>query len=177
VDWPTATPIDTARLSLEPLRVEHAAEMHVVLDDPALYGYIGGAPPTADQLRKRYAIQATGRSPDSRHGWLNWIVRERETGTAIGTVQATLTRKDARLRAEVAWVIGVAHQRRGYAKEAAGAMSEWLRAQGAETLTAHIRADHRASTAVAAHLGLTPTDLIEYGEVVWRGGPIAPPGT
>jgi RimJ/RimL family protein N-acetyltransferase len=178
MDWPTAEPIETSRLTLEPLRVEHAGEMHSVLDDPALYAYIGGMPPTTDQLRKRYAIQAAGHSPDRAQGWLNWIVRERETGTAIGTVQATLTpTTDARLRAEVAWVIGAAHQRRGYAKEAAGAMAGWLRGHGAEGLTAHIHPDHRASIAVATELGLTATDLVEGGEIVFRAGPIAPAGT
>jgi len=178
MEWPTATPIETPRLTLEPLRVEHAGEMHPVLDDPALHAYIGGEPPTADQLRRRYAIQASGHSPDHSQGWLNWIVRERETGAATGTVQATLTRPaDSRLRAEVAWVIGAAHQRRGYAREAAGAMVQWLRGHGAETITAHIHPEHRASIAVAAHLGLTATNLVEGGEIVWRAGPIAPPRT
>jgi RimJ/RimL family protein N-acetyltransferase len=177
VDWPTAAPIETARLTLEPLRVGHSAEMHPVLDDPALHEYIGGTPPTADRLRERYAIQATGHSPDGTHGWLNWIVRDRETGTAVGTVQATLSHNGPRLHAEIAWVIGVAHQRHGYAKEAAAAMVQWLRGQGADTVTAHIHPDHRASIAVATHLGLTATELVEGGEIVWRLGPIAPCGT
>jgi RimJ/RimL family protein N-acetyltransferase len=177
MDWPIAAPIVTARLTLKPLRVEHAAEMHPVLDDPALHGYIGGEPPTADRLRERYAIQATGHSPDGTHGWLNWIVRDRETGTAVGTVQATLSDKGPRLQAEVAWVIGVAHQGRGYAKEAAGAMVQWLLGQGADTITAHIHPGHRASIAVATHLGLIATDLVEDGEIIWRVGPIAPSGT
>ena len=178
VKWPTAAPIETPRLTLEPLRVDHADEMHAVLDDPALHTYIGGKPPTNDRLRRRYAIQTRGHSPDGTQGWLNWIARDRETGKAVGTVQATLTRTaDARLQAEVAWVIGVGHQGRGYAKEAAAAMVDWLRGQKADTLTAHIHPDHRASIAVATHLGLTATDLVEDGEIVWREGPIAPSGT
>jgi len=169
VDWPGAERIETPRLTLEPLRVGHAGEMVDVLGAPALYAFTGGAPPSLERLRVRYARQAAGHSPDGRHGWLNWIARERDTRIAVGTVQATLTRRDGRLEAEIAWVIGVAHQRRGYATEAAGAMVRWLGAQGVQTITAHIHPDHRASMGVARHLGLAPTDVIDDGETRWQG--------
>ena len=139
VDWPAAEPIETARLTLEPLRVEHAGEMVEVLSAPALYEYIGGRPPSLEQLRARYTRQAVGHSPDGREGWLNWIARERETGIAVGTVQATLTNGGAGRTAELAWVIGAAHQRRGYATEAAAAMVEWLRAKGIDTVILRTR--------------------------------------
>ena len=168
VDTPTAEPIETARLTLEPLRVEHAGEMVEVLSAPALHEYIGGRPPSLEQLRARYTRQAVGHSPDGREGWLNWIARDRETGIAVGTVQATLTARGG-LTAEVAWVIGAAHQRRGYATEAAGAMVEWLRAKGIDAVTAHIDPGHKASMGVASQLGLTPTDVAEHGETRWEG--------
>jgi len=167
VEWPTAEPIDTPRLTLEPLRVEHAGEMADVLGDPRLYEYVGGAPPSPAQLTTRYALQVAGHSPDRRHGWLNWIVRERATGAAVGTVQATLTAVDHGRDAEIAWVIGTAYQRRGYAKEAAGAMVGWLRRQAIGTVIAHIHPNHEASMGVARHLGLTATDVIEGGETRW----------
>jgi RimJ/RimL family protein N-acetyltransferase len=171
VEWPTAEPIDTARLKLEPLRVEHAGEMADVLADPRLYEYVGGVPPSTVQLEARYARQLAGHSPDGRHGWLNWIVRERATGAAAGTVQATLTMVDGRPEAETAWVIGSAHQRRGYATEAAGAMVEWLRGRSTRTIVAHIHPDHEASMRVARHLALAPTDIIECGERRWVSAP------
>jgi len=171
VDWPAAEPIQTARLTLEPLRVNHAGEMRDVLGDPALYAYTGGKPPSLEDLRTRYAMQAVGRSPDGRHGWLNWIARDRETGAAVGTVQATLDRS---AEAEIAWIIGVAHQRRGFATEAAGAMVRWLQGQGVQTITAHIHPDHLASMGVARRLGLTATDVIVGGETRWEG-PLARP--
>ncbi len=174
VEWLAAEPIETARLTLEPLRVDHAGEMREVLADPALYQYTGGGPPSLDELRTRYAMQAVGRSPDGRHGWLNWIARDRDTGTAIGTVQATLARSGNKTDAEIAWIIGVAYQRRGFATEAAGAMVEWLQAQGVQTITAHIHPGHSASMGVAHRLGLTATDVIEGGETRWEG-PLAHP--
>jgi RimJ/RimL family protein N-acetyltransferase len=167
VDWPTAEAIETVRLTLEPLRVEHAGEMADVLADPRLYEYVGGTPPSAAQLATRYALQVAGHSPDGRQGWLNWVVRERATGAAVGTVQATLNIVDARAEAEIAWVIGTAYQRRGYAKEAAGAMVRWLRSEGTATVIAHIHPGHEASMGVARHLGLTATDVIEGGETRW----------
>ena len=167
VDWPTAETIETVRLTLEPMRVEHAGEMADVLADPRLYEYVGGTPPSAAQLGTRYALQVAGHSPDGRHRWLNWVVRERATGAAVGTVQATVNIVDAPKEAEIAWVIGTAYQRRGYATEAAGAMVAWLRSQGTATVIAHIHPGHEASMGVARHLGLTATDVIEGGETRW----------
>ncbi len=174
VDWPAAEPIETARLTLEPLRVDHAGEMCAVLRDPALYEYTGGKPPSLDELRTRYAMQAVGRSPDGRQGWLNWIARERETRAAVGTAQATLDRSADRLAAEIAWIIGLAYQGRGFATEAAGAMVGWLQTQGVHTIVAHIHPDHRASMGVARHLGLAATDVVAGGETRWEG-PLARP--
>src|ERR1022692_1610019 len=93
-DWPALTRIDTRRLILEPLQVAHAEEMVFVLGDAALYEYTGGAPPTLEELRARYARQVSGRSPDRTQGWLNWIVRERERLSAVGTVQTNLVREE-----------------------------------------------------------------------------------
>jgi hypothetical protein len=55
--------LEGSRLVLEPLRAAHADEMVVVLSDPWLYRYTGGAPPTHDELRARYERQVKGRSP------------------------------------------------------------------------------------------------------------------
>ena len=54
VPWPQEAVVRTARLRVEPMRVAHAEEMAVVLGDPGLYAVMGGAPPTATELRSRY---------------------------------------------------------------------------------------------------------------------------
>lgn len=156
-----AEEIETDRLTLEPLRPDHAAEMAPALDDPSLHEFIGGHPATEAELRDRYERQSAGASPDGTQAWLNWVVRVRATGAPAGTVQATVT-GDA---AELAWVIAI--QRRGYAAEATAAMATWLRAGGVRTLTAHIHPDHTASARVATRLGLHPTDTVEDGETLW----------
>ena len=167
-DWPSAPVLWTARLSQEPLRVDHAGEMAPVLDDPRLFAFTGGSPCTLDELRDRYRRQVTGWSPDRCERWLNWIVRERDTGQAIGTTQATLTIDGAAVIGNVAWIVGSRHQRRGYAREAAGAMAAWLREQGARKLVAEIHPEHEASMNVARHLGLKPGDeILASGETRW----------
>ena len=165
--WPRASTIETARLTLEPLRIEHAEEMVSLLDDERLYEFIGGRPRTLVELQDAYARQVVGRSPDDAHGWLNWIVRDRAAGSAVGTVQATLHDGDGSMAADIAWVIGSRHRRRGYAKEAADGMLCWLRGQNVRRFGAHIRPDHAASIAIARHLGLSATHGVTGGEVLW----------
>ncbi len=138
-------------------------EMAAALDDVELHRFIGGRPATEDELRSRYQVQSVGRSPDGGQGWLNWVVRVRETGVAVGTVQATVTEEGA----ELAWVVSTRHQGQGYAVEAATGMAAWLRGQGVRTLIAHVHPDHEASARVAARLGLRPTGTVHDGETLW----------
>lgn len=167
-DWPAAAPIDSHRLRLEPLRVDHADLLAPVLDDPALHEFTGGGPATVPQLRDRFARQVVGHSPSGEEGWLNWVAHRTDSGAPVGTMQATVTLEQGRKVAEVAWVVATAHQRRGYATEAAAAMVAWLRGQGVESFRAHVHPDHVASAAVARSLGLRPTDVRVDGEVRWE---------
>jgi RimJ/RimL family protein N-acetyltransferase len=160
------TLLDTERLRLEPLRVEHATEMASLLDDQRLHEFTGGRPSTLPELRARYARQVVGWSPDGRRRWLNWIARGRADGLAVGFVQATVN-VDPPASAELAWTIAVAFQRRGYAREATGAVADWLRDHGVRMLSAHIRPGHEASEGVARALGLTATDQLVDGELLW----------
>jgi RimJ/RimL family protein N-acetyltransferase len=170
-EWPVAEVIETDRLILEPLRVGHAAEMAPALDDVRLHRYIGGRPASVDQLWERYRRQSVGWSPDGTEGWLNWVVRHRASGAAVGTVQATVSRIGDLLQAELAWVVATGHQRRGYAAEAAAGMAGWLRGQGIDRFVAHVHPAHRASQRVAERLGLVRTDLLVEGETRWASDP------
>jgi RimJ/RimL family protein N-acetyltransferase len=164
----------TPRLILEPLRVEHAEEMWPVLDDPGLHAFTGGRPATREALIDRYARQVTGRAPDGRARWLNWIVRRRGDRVALGFVQATVTEGPPR-QAELAWTIAAAFQGNGYAREAAAAIAGALAGDGIERLQAHIHPRHRASIAVARSLGLAPGEARGDGEIRWTGSATAPP--
>jgi RimJ/RimL family protein N-acetyltransferase len=154
--------ISTARLELLPLRVEHAEEMAVVLADPALHTFIGGAPSTVDDLRIRYRRLVAG-SPDPAITWLNWVISL--DGRLTGTVQATVGPGPV---AEIAWAVGTAWQGRGIAKEAAKALVEWLVRQSVRTVVAHVHPDNHASAAVALGAGLVATDEWQDGELRFR---------
>lgn len=137
--------------------------MAVVLSDPALHTFIGGAPLSPDALRARYERLVAG-SPDPSVSWCNWVLRVREGRQLAGTVQATVTAGVA----EIAWVVGTPWQGRGYASEAARALVAWLRDSPVHTVIAHIHRDHLASAAVAAAAGLAATEEEQDGEVRWR---------
>lgn len=139
------------------------------MSDPALYAFTGGRAPTLDELRRRYERQTAGHSPDGTQRWLNWIVRLTESGEVVGTVQATVRAREELFVADLAWVVALAHQRRGYATEAAATMAAWLRERGADALAANIHPEHHASTGVARALGLAPTGEVVDGEVRWVG--------
>jgi len=161
----TADQISSARLRLVPLTVGDAAEMVDVLSGEALYAYTGGAPPGLYELRARYARQAAGWSPDGREEWRNWVLRREPGGEAVGYVQATITGEGR--RAEIAWVVGLRWQGRGYATEAARALAGWLDARGVQVVQAHIHPEHAASAAVARRAGLRPSGVITGGEQLW----------
>ncbi|NJP97144.1 GNAT family N-acetyltransferase [Nonomuraea sp. FMUSA5-5] len=164
--------LTSARLLFVPLSVTDAEEMVHVLSAKSLYTFIGGAPPTLDELRDRYTRQVVGRSPDGSQEWRNWILRKKPDSEAIGFVQATIT--DDGRRAEVAWVIGKQWQGQGYASEAAKTLIAWLRTTGATTIEAHIHPAHTASARVARNAGLEPTIQFDDGEQLWQLATEAP---
>jgi RimJ/RimL family protein N-acetyltransferase len=142
-----------------------------VLSNRDLYLFTGGDPPDLAGLEAQYEAQVTGPSL-GEEVWHNWILRPNDTGEAVGFVQATVIGDSA----DVAWVVGVDWQGRGFASEAAAAMCNWLATQGVEKFTAHVHPGHAASQRVAASLGMQATDKIDSdGEVVWAS-PARPSG-
>ena len=159
--------ITTRRLILTTLSPADAEQMAGVLADRQLYEFIEGEPPAAGELRDRYQRLAAGSGrPDEV--WLNWIVRQRQTRQPVGTVQATVIRKETVWSGWVAWVIGVPWQGLGYASEAAAGLVSWLRGQGVTVVNAAIHPAHRASQRVARRAGLELTGEELDGEQVWR---------
>ena len=167
--WPVADVVVTARLRLEPLTTAHTVELHPVLADPALYAFTRGAPPTPGELRARHERQVRGVSPDGAEGWLNRVLRLRDTGAVAGFVQATVSRDGDVLVADLAWLAGTASQGRGLATEAARAVVAELRRNGVGRFGAWVHPEHAASGAVARRCGLTPTGEGRHGEVHWTG--------
>jgi RimJ/RimL family protein N-acetyltransferase len=170
---PVVEPILTARLVLEPLRVEHAEEMLGVLAAPELYTFIGGTPPTLPDLRARYRQMVAGPPAGRPVGWLNWVLRQQQDQRLTGTVQATIwpepggSAGSTFLRASVAWVVGARWQGRGIATEAARALIGWLQQHDVTAIMATIHPDNAASAAVASRAGLVATADMVDDEIVW----------
>ena len=158
----------TARLDLVPLTPDDADELFPVLNAPELGRFTGEDPPRdVDVLRRRFELWSTRRSPDRAELCLNWVVRRHDDGRAVGHVQATVGEGDA----TIAWVIGTADQRRGFATEAGRALIGWLHdALGVLVVNGCIHPDNVASQTAAARIGLRPTDRWYDGEVVWTNG-------
>ena len=154
--------LKSKRLLLDPLSLEDAPEMVVVLGDPELYEFDGGEPRDLASLTETYARLAPG-CPREDEVWHNWILRS--DGNAIGFVQATVVGEEA----ELAWVVGLKWQRKGFAKEGAKAVADWLRSVGVSEFRADIHPQHEASQRVAQSLGLLVTEEITDGEFAWRG--------
>lgn len=87
----TGAGVHTARLTLEPLRAEHAALLFPMLADPCMYTYVGDeARATVALLAERFGELTRGAPPEANETWLNWVMRRRDGGAAIGTLQATI---------------------------------------------------------------------------------------
>jgi RimJ/RimL family protein N-acetyltransferase len=160
-----ARPIDTDRLSLQPIRPADTEDLFEILRDPAV-GAAMREPPPEDVIEVGTRIGSWNATPGADHDerWLNWIARAPD-GRPVAHLAATI-------QGSLAWlaqIVGVDHQRRGYATEAALAIIDHLAANGIGSFAATIREGHAASEGVARNLGMLVTDEVIDGERVWRG--------
>ena len=142
-----------------PLRADDADDLAEFLDDPVMREWLDSN--EVGDLRARFHRWERRTSPDGRQRWLNWVVRLRDDGRAVGWVQATVEGESA----EVAYAMLASRRRRGYCAEAVARVVESL---GVSSVEAHVAAENAASAGVAAAVGLHPTDEVDEGEVVWR---------
>ena len=150
----------TFRVSIEPLRPDHADLLFEPLGDGRIYLHLEDEPPASlDALRHRYRALAAGAPPDSGEVWLNWLVRLRADGQPLGTVQATVRpRPEPSL---VAWVVLPPVWGRGYGTEAVAQMLDELASgHGVELVRAEIDEGNLRSIALATRLGFEPIGRI-----------------
>ncbi len=153
--------VATQRLTLEPLRAEHAEAMFGVLSDPALYEYENAPPASLDALHERYRQLESRVSPNGAELWLNWVLRLTD-GSLIGYVQATLRPQG---RAAIAYELGSAWWGRGLASEAVQAMvSELERHYQVHHLFAVHKHRNLRSHRLLLRLGFTPCSAEEHAQ-------------
>jgi RimJ/RimL family protein N-acetyltransferase len=157
--------ISTARLDLVPLSAGDADDLYPILKDPAIGRFTGETPADVETVRAGFTRWEARRSPDGAELWLNWVVRRRDDGRAVGCVQATVGDGDAAM----AWTIGTSFQRQGFATEAGHALIAWLRhSLKVPSIVGSIHPDNVASQTVARRMGLRPTERHHDGEVIWE---------
>jgi RimJ/RimL family protein N-acetyltransferase len=164
--------IESARVTLEPQTAEHAAEMFVVLSDPALYTYENSPPPSVEWLRTRFEKLETRRSADGTELWLNWVVRLRSSAL-IGYVQATVFPDGT---AAIAYEFSSAYWGRGLAREAAEVLMRELAEHYHVThFTAVAKTANQRSLRLLERLGFAPAPPdflpgcpLEPGEILVR---------
>jgi RimJ/RimL family protein N-acetyltransferase len=145
--------LTTSRLDCEPLVAGHAQLLFPELSNAALYAFIPQDPPVnINALAVRFVrLEHEPHSPDGSELWLNWAMRERATGTYVGTLEASVVPGRS---AEIAYFVFTPHQRRGYAKEGVGALIEHLfESHQVGVVIAEIDTRNRPSIALVESLG------------------------
>lgn len=141
-----------SRLMLEPLGVEHAPLLYDGCLDPRMYTYIPERPPVSLQefTQEIRRLVAYAPPPDMDLA-LNWVIRGREDGWCIGTVQASGF-VDGTLW--VGYKVIPAAWGQGFGREAVGLLLEELRGRlGSREVLAAVDVRNLASIRLLEHLG------------------------
>jgi [ribosomal protein S5]-alanine N-acetyltransferase len=141
-------------LVLEPQVASHAAEMFLVLSDPAIYEFENAPPESQAWLERRFTKLESRSSANGSEQWLNWVV-QLPSGELTGFVQATVTRESV---AYVAYVFASKFWRRGIGSASVGAVLTELAANyAAHTFAAVLKTRNYRSLALLQRLGFTTT--------------------
>jgi RimJ/RimL family protein N-acetyltransferase len=145
----------TERLVLEPLAHEHADALVEALGDPSVSAYLGVTEVhTVHAMHLR--IERLARGPEcTGERWFNFAVRRAADRVVIGRVEATTYASDDAAWAELAYLIGPAFQRQGYAREAVGWLLARLDAAGIAEQWAAVHPGNARSIALLAAVGFT----------------------
>lgn len=140
----------TARLRLEPIGPEHAADLQSLHgEDDVAYWYAGAW--SEEYARERAAAFATDWEAD---GIQKWMAYSRETGALVGRGGCSLVEVDGARRHEVGWVVRPSLWGHGYATEIGEAGLASAFEAGADRVVAFTERHNRRSRAVMERLGM-----------------------
>jgi RimJ/RimL family protein N-acetyltransferase len=156
--------IATARLQLEPAQARHAEAMFAGLSDKLAYEFIPDAPPgCVAVLAARYARLATGKSPNGRELWLNWMIKSLQYSEFVGYVQATIRPEEAAML--IAYHVFPAHWGQGVGREAvAGMLAHCQAVHHVREARAYIDTRNLPSRRLVEALGFERVALIEQAD-------------
>jgi [ribosomal protein S5]-alanine N-acetyltransferase len=144
----------TARLTLEPLTVDHADLLYEGLRDPALYTFIPADPPASlEEKRAHFARIMRGPRDNPNELWRNWAVKITASGHYAGMIETSVFPGDY---AYLAYFIFSDAQRNAYAKEACQTVLPHVaREYGVKTIVAEMDTRNTASWRLMESLGFT----------------------
>jgi [ribosomal protein S5]-alanine N-acetyltransferase len=163
-------PLETQRLLVEWLRLEHAAKLYPVLRDPRIYRFIPDEPPSSEMdLEALFARYLQGPPPSQRALFFNWAVRLKGEGSYIGTLQATVDLESR--RAILAYLVGPDFWGKGLASEALRALLAYLFSRGdIDSAEARIDSRNEASVRLVRRVGFQLRHMhvkVEYFKGFW----------
>jgi [ribosomal protein S5]-alanine N-acetyltransferase len=152
-------PIQTQRLSLEPLMAAHADILFGSLCDERIYRWIeAGGPRDLFQLRQKWQRNETRLSPDGKEIRLNWAIRLDNEGPYIGKLDAEL---DSPINVtNIGFVFFPQYWGNGYATEALLAVIGALRINGISSMRATVATPNIASAHVLEKTGFVRGNLV-----------------
>ena len=139
--------LQTPRLTLEPLRANHAQEVFAALQDDALYQWISNTKPVSvEALSARWLELESRLSPDQTEAWPIWMARRHSGGACLGRVDVVLYSQQ--LASNVGYYLFPPHWGQGYASEAVQAVCAHLDACGVQEYRATVTVGNLASARV-----------------------------
>ena len=159
--------IESERLVLRPYRPSDHEALHRIFAEPAMFAYSHRGPMTTEES---WALLLRQIGHWAAFGFGIFGIRERRSGELIGEAGPS----DFRRRLgpsfdpfpEMTWSIAPAAQGRGYAREAAAAVLDWLSASAPARTVCLIHEGNEASLRVAESLGYR-----SFASLVYRGYP------
>lgn len=144
--------IETNRLFLREMTHDDFAALYAVLADTDIMQYY---PYIFDESRVRRWIDRNIERYKT-DGFGLWAVCLKDNGMMIGDCGLTMQTINEQIKPEIGYRIAKAHQRRGYAKEAAQAVRDWaFEKTDFDMLYSYMKADNLPSIATAKANGMT----------------------
>lgn len=148
---PLSIPLETERLILREMTLGDYDALYAVLADSDIMQHY---PYVFDEARVKRWITAN-QTRYREDGFGLWAVCLKETGEMIGDCGLTIQNINGRPRLEIGYHIAKAHQRRGYAKEAARLCRDWAFTHTTfGTVYSYMRKDNAPSAATAKASGM-----------------------
>ena len=144
--------METNRLFLREMTPDDFSALYTVLADSDIMQHY---PYTFDESRVRRWIDRNIERYET-DGFGLWAVCLKETGKMIGDCGLTLQNINGQIKPEIGYHIAKAHQRRGYAKEAARSVRDWaFENTDFDTLYSYMKATNLPSIATAKANGMS----------------------